>query len=92
MSGDGEQSWVSGGHVPEPTPLADILEVLEPTRFRLLGRSNDLINVAGKRSSLAPPEPPPEQHRGRARRRLLAAADDGDAAWCAWSPWWSRRT
>jgi acyl-coenzyme A synthetase/AMP-(fatty) acid ligase len=24
----------------------------EPTRFRLLGRSNDLINVAGKRSSL----------------------------------------
>jgi acyl-coenzyme A synthetase/AMP-(fatty) acid ligase len=53
MSGDGEQSWVSGGHVPEPTRLADILEVMEPTRFRLLGRSNDLINVAGKRSSLA---------------------------------------
>ncbi|MEJ5988645.1 AMP-binding protein [Ramlibacter sp. PS3R-8] len=53
LSGDGEQSWVSGGHVPEPTRLADILEVLEPTRFRLLGRSNDLINVAGKRSSLA---------------------------------------
>ena len=53
MTGDGEQSWVSGGHVPEPTRLADILEVLEPTRFRLLGRSNDLINVAGKRSSLA---------------------------------------
>ena len=53
LSGDGEQSWVSGGHVTEPTRLADILEVLEPTRFRLLGRSNDLINVAGKRSSLA---------------------------------------
>ena len=53
LSGDGEQSWVSGGHVPEPTRLADILEVLEPTRFRLLGRSNDLVNVAGKRSSLA---------------------------------------
>jgi acyl-coenzyme A synthetase/AMP-(fatty) acid ligase len=53
LTGDGEQSWVSGGHVPEPTRLADILEVLEPTRFRLLGRSNDLINVAGKRSSLA---------------------------------------
>jgi acyl-coenzyme A synthetase/AMP-(fatty) acid ligase len=38
--------------VPEPTRLADVLEVLEPTRFRLLGRSNDLVNVAGKRSSL----------------------------------------
>ena len=53
MSGDGERCVVSGGHVPEPTPLADVLEVLSPTRFRLLGRSNDLINVAGKRSSLS---------------------------------------
>lgn len=53
LAGDGEDAWVSGGHVPEPTRLADVLEVLEPTRFRLLGRSNDLINVAGKRSSLA---------------------------------------
>lgn len=53
LHGDGEQCWASGGHVPEPTRLADVLEVLEPTRFRLLGRSNDLINVAGKRSSLA---------------------------------------
>jgi acyl-coenzyme A synthetase/AMP-(fatty) acid ligase len=43
---------VSGGHVPEPTPLADVLEVLGPDRFRLLGRSNDLVNIAGKRSSL----------------------------------------
>ncbi|HNB44936.1 MAG TPA: AMP-binding protein [Burkholderiaceae bacterium] len=59
LSGDGEHSIVQGGHVPQPTPLADVLEVLaEPdgapaTRFRLLGRSNDLINVAGKRSSLS---------------------------------------
>lgn len=53
LDGDGEQVQVSGGHVPEPTRLADVLEVLSPTRFRLLGRSNDLINVAGKRSSLA---------------------------------------
>jgi acyl-coenzyme A synthetase/AMP-(fatty) acid ligase len=53
LAGDGEHAWVSGGHVPEPTRLADVLDVLEPTRFRLLGRSNDLINVAGKRSSLA---------------------------------------
>lgn len=59
LSGDGEASVVQGGHVPEPTRLADVLEVLAEadgapaTRFRLLGRSNDLINVAGKRSSLA---------------------------------------
>ena len=53
LSGDGEHARVQGGHVVEATPLADILEVLEPTRFRLLGRSNDLINIAGKRNSLA---------------------------------------
>ena len=53
LTGDGEQAVVSGGHVPQPTPLADVLEVLSPTTFRLLGRSNDLINVAGKRSSLS---------------------------------------
>lgn len=53
LCGDGEQVQVSGGHIEAPTPLADVLEVLTPTRFRLLGRSNDMINVAGKRSSLA---------------------------------------
>lgn len=44
---------VRGGHVDTPTPLADILELQDAHRFRLLGRSNDLIHVAGKRSSLA---------------------------------------
>ncbi|MGC3985589.1 MAG: AMP-binding protein [Pseudorhodoferax sp.] len=53
LSGDGEHTRVAGGHVVQSTPLADILEVLEPGRFRLLGRSNDLINIAGKRNSLA---------------------------------------
>jgi acyl-coenzyme A synthetase/AMP-(fatty) acid ligase len=38
--------------VPLATTLADVLEVITPTSFRLLGRSNDLINIAGKRSSL----------------------------------------
>ncbi len=46
------QFIVSGGHVAEPTPLADILQLQGPNRFRLLGRANDLIHVAGKRSSL----------------------------------------
>jgi acyl-coenzyme A synthetase/AMP-(fatty) acid ligase len=50
---DGETTFVSGGHVPVPTPLADLIEPVDATRFRLLGRANDLINVAGKRSSLA---------------------------------------
>ena len=53
ITGSGDQCIASGGHVPEPTPLADVLELLAPDRFLLLGRANDLINVAGKRSSLA---------------------------------------
>ncbi|MGY4827459.1 AMP-binding protein [Sphaerotilaceae bacterium SBD11-9] len=52
LSGDGDATAAQGGHVPQATTLADVIEVLEPTRFRLLGRSNDLINIAGKRSSL----------------------------------------
>lgn len=50
---DGERFAVSGGHVLELTPLADQLEVIDAQHFRLLGRANDLIHVAGKRSSLA---------------------------------------
>ena len=53
LSGDGDHAVIHGGHVPDPTPLADVLEVIDPRRFRLLGRSNDLINIAGKRSSLS---------------------------------------
>ncbi|MEO5696059.1 MAG: hypothetical protein ABIQ60_02865 [Burkholderiaceae bacterium] len=52
ISGDGASSVVQGGHVPEPTTLADVLDVVDAQTFRLLGRSNDLINIAGKRSSL----------------------------------------
>jgi len=51
---DGSERFiVSGGHVTEPTPLADLLVLHDERRFRLLGRANDLIHVAGKRSSLA---------------------------------------
>ena len=39
--------------MPQPVPLADVLEVLGAQTFRLLGRANDLVNVAGKRSSLS---------------------------------------
>lgn len=53
ITGNGATSVVQDGHVPQPTMLADVLEVIDEHRFRLLGRSNDLINVAGKRSSLS---------------------------------------
>jgi acyl-coenzyme A synthetase/AMP-(fatty) acid ligase len=51
--GDAPERFIfSGDFVPEPTPMADVLELLDARRFRLLGRANDLIHVAGRRSSL----------------------------------------
>ena len=47
------QFAVEGGHVGEATALADLLHLVDARHFRLLGRANDLIHVAGKRSSLA---------------------------------------
>ena len=44
--------YASGGHIAEPTRLADRLELDSPERFRLLGRDNDLVNIAGKRTSI----------------------------------------
>ncbi len=44
---------VLGGHVLTPTPLADVLELIDAQHFRLLGRASDIVHVAGKRSSLA---------------------------------------
>lgn len=52
-SAEGERFVVQGGHVLEPTVLADVLVLQDERHFRLLGRANDLIHVAGKRSSLA---------------------------------------
>lgn len=42
-----------GGHLPAPTPLGDLLDILPGGRFLLRGRTDDMINIAGKRSSLA---------------------------------------
>ena len=50
---DGAERFVfSGDFVPRPTPMADVLELVDSQHFRLLGRANDLIHVAGRRSSL----------------------------------------
>ena len=46
------QVWASGGHLERAIPLADELELLDGKRFLLHGRTADLVNIAGKRSSL----------------------------------------
>lgn len=43
----------SGGHLEGPQVLNDALELHESGRFSLLGRNSDMVNVVGKRSSLA---------------------------------------
>lgn len=55
------QTWVSGGHLDAPVALNDVLELCEPsevdgaqaTRFVLHGRSADMVNIAGKRTSIS---------------------------------------
>jgi acyl-coenzyme A synthetase/AMP-(fatty) acid ligase len=50
---EGAQCWIRGGHVEQPVVMSDVLEPLGEGRFLLHGRHADLVNIAGKRSSLA---------------------------------------
>ena len=43
--------FAQGGHVEQVTTLCDIIEVTGDDEFLLHGRTADLVNVAGKRSS-----------------------------------------
>jgi len=50
-SGDG---WaVEGGPVPGRVPVSDLIRPQDPGTFVLEGRASDLVDVAGKRASLA---------------------------------------
>lgn len=49
----GDKTWVSGAYVAGELPLGDIVELHGDTTFLLHGRTADLINIAGKRTSLA---------------------------------------
>jgi acyl-coenzyme A synthetase/AMP-(fatty) acid ligase len=44
--------WACGGHVEQVVPMNDVIEAIDNRRFFLHGRLGDLINIAGKRSSL----------------------------------------
>ena len=53
LRSDGEGTWVRGGHVESEILLADVIELRGKGRFLLHGRTADLVNIAGKRTSLA---------------------------------------
>jgi acyl-coenzyme A synthetase/AMP-(fatty) acid ligase len=44
---------VSAAHLPEGLLLQDSIELVGDTHFRWLGRHQDMVNIAGKRGSLA---------------------------------------
>src|SRR5438876_11975671 len=46
-------TWVKGGHIEKEVLLGDVIELCGRDAFLLHGRTADLINIAGKRTSLA---------------------------------------
>jgi acyl-coenzyme A synthetase/AMP-(fatty) acid ligase len=46
-----EQVFAHGGHVEQSTAMCDVIEIISEEEFLLHGRTADLVNVAGKRSS-----------------------------------------
>ncbi|MDO8925810.1 MAG: AMP-binding protein [Sideroxyarcus sp.] len=53
MQQDGQGVRVCGGHVEIESPLSDMIERSADGTFLLHGRTADLVNIAGKRTSLA---------------------------------------
>jgi acyl-coenzyme A synthetase/AMP-(fatty) acid ligase len=53
LSQENDSTSASEGHVEGRVPLSDIIELQGEGRFLLHGRHADLVNIAGKRSSLA---------------------------------------
>ena len=51
MSDDGIK--IAAAHLSEDVMLPDIVELTGPNRFRWMGRQQDMVNIAGKRGSLA---------------------------------------
>ncbi len=53
LNRDGDVVTASGGHVMRPIVLNDVIELTQTDCFLLHGRTAEMINIAGKRSSLA---------------------------------------
>ncbi|MFW5440718.1 MAG: AMP-binding protein, partial [Methylophilaceae bacterium] len=53
LSTSNDHIYASGGHIAQPTMLNDKIEPLNSVQFLLHERLTDIINIAGKRHSLA---------------------------------------
>ena len=50
---DGERVQACGGHIESAVAMSDLIEPVSDRHFLLHGRLSDMINIAGKRHSLA---------------------------------------
>jgi acyl-coenzyme A synthetase/AMP-(fatty) acid ligase len=50
---DEKGTWARGGNVDAEVLLNDVIELHDSSRFLLHGRNADLVNIAGKRTSIA---------------------------------------
>ena len=48
-----ERIWASGGHIETPVALGDHVHLLDEEHFELGDRLQDVVNIAGKRNSIA---------------------------------------
>jgi acyl-coenzyme A synthetase/AMP-(fatty) acid ligase len=53
LTQEDQQTFAQGGHIEQKTLLCDLIELTAADEFLLHGRTADLVNVAGKRSSFA---------------------------------------
>ena len=49
----GQTGYVESKQLPQPVPLGDRIEVVDHRYFNLLGRNEEMVNIAGKRTSLS---------------------------------------
>jgi acyl-coenzyme A synthetase/AMP-(fatty) acid ligase len=49
---EGGKWFAEGAHINGRVPLSDLIDVVGPREFRLGGRAEDMVNIAGKRASL----------------------------------------
>ena len=76
---DAAGTWASGVPIAVETLLSDAIELHDPERFLLLGRIADLVNIAGKRASLAHLNHQLNAIEGVLDGVFVATDDDGDA-------------
>ncbi len=46
-------AWIHAPHVGEDVAFNDVVEIIDEHHFKLLGRNSDMVNIAGKRGSIA---------------------------------------